>query len=68
MKERIQQLADQCWTEDFHLSPNGPENLNKFDYEKFAKLIAKECARICDGYDSVDAVLISNLIRRKFGT
>lgn len=66
MKEKIQELADTCWTEGIHVTPTSTSSFDSFDYEKFAQLIAKECARICDSHDSVDSVLIGNIIRRKF--
>ena len=39
MNERIRELAEQC-------VGDRPYN-NSFDYEKFAQLIAQECANIC---------------------
>lgn len=71
MKEKIQQLADSCWTEDVHVGYEGTTSFERFDYEKFAELIAKECANICDSYAMPDgtstvAVLLSNAIRRRF--
>lgn len=39
MSERIQELAKQCWDER-------PAGQLHFDNEKFAKLIAEECASL----------------------
>lgn len=37
MNERIKELAEQCWRNDY----------GYFDKEKFAELIVKECIDIC---------------------
>jgi hypothetical protein len=44
MNERIQKLADQCRTE-YHNGYGG--FTEKFDEEKFAELIVRECAVMC---------------------
>lgn len=43
MSKSIQELADQCWLEKFHL--NEEHDYYEFDYEKFAKLILEECSQ-----------------------
>jgi DNA-binding transcriptional regulator PaaX len=43
MNERIKELAQQCWN-----LPDIPEyaNYRKFNQEKFAELIVRECAEV----------------------
>ena len=42
MNERIKELAEQCVTRKFYVDNASEE----FDYEKFAKLIMKECVGV----------------------
>ena len=44
MNERIEELWIQSWTTE---APG-------YDYEKFAELIVKECAKVCDDLDIDD--------------
>ena len=65
MNERIKELESQCWVPMNH----GPA---WFNGTKFAKLIAKECADVCDLYAMPDgtsetAIILSAAIKRKFG-
>ena len=48
MNKRIRELADQCRTE-YHDGCGG--FIEQFDEEKFAELIVKECARLCNDFD-----------------
>lgn len=43
MNERIRELEARCWTQ--RLPEHGP---SWFDFEKFAELIVRECARVAD--------------------
>jgi len=60
MNERIRELAEQAGGE-FYEGFAGSTNFVKFaedDFEKFAELIVRECAAICqdvDGEDSIEA-------------
>lgn len=45
MNHRIHEIADDCWKDTFHFGPDGPETYTEFDYEKFAELIVRECAK-----------------------
>lgn len=49
MNDRIKELADHCWKDAFHYSPNGPETYTEFDCDKFAELIISECLSLSDG-------------------
>ena len=51
MNERIQQLAEQAGFID--RGTNHTAYMN-FDHEKFAELIVKECAKVCDDLDIDD--------------
>ena len=56
MNERIKQLLEQCQIETYGV--NGELLEIGFDAEKFAQLIVRECAAICqdvDGEDNIDA-------------
>ena len=66
MNERIKELMQQAGT-DTSGKWMGVEHT-----EKFAKLIAKECADLCDLYAMPDgtsetAIILSAAIKRKFG-
>jgi len=72
MNLRIKQLAEQCWNKR-------PEDQLHFDKEKFAKLIVRECIKLCeyesnndiyDPYDmgmSAKAEDIKTAIKEHFG-
>ena len=76
MNERIKELAEQC---GFRPQPSIYDRNQSFDIEKFAELIVKECARLCehesnddeyDQYDmgqSVKAESIKTAIKEHFG-
>jgi len=60
MNERIRELALECY------NPYG-----NFDHEKFAKLVAQDCANLCDLYAMPDgtsetAIILARAIRNKF--
>ena len=63
MNQRLQELARQA---GFYANPD----VEKF--EKFAELIVRECAEICDAYGMPDgtsptAMILSRAIKNKFG-
>lgn len=72
MNERIDQLIQQCTTQQFSDCVGGYET---FDKEMFAELIVKECAEICDQQGRVgwnddrkaQARLDRDLIKEHFG-
>lgn len=47
MNERIQELADRIWAEEYWTNPN-TDRLLPAQLNKFAELIVKECVRICE--------------------
>ena len=49
MNERIRLLAEQCY-ETGPIGKDGWPEYSKFNEEKFAKLIVRECASIVDNY------------------
>ena len=86
MNERIKQLAEQANADElsyaYYRGEKRPENavtLHSVDLEKFAELIVRECARLCehesnddeyDQYDmgqSVKAESIKTAIKKHFG-
>ena len=50
MNERIKQLADKIWAEEYWTNPN-TDKLLPAQLNKFAELIVKECARVIDRGD-----------------
>ena len=50
MNERIQQLADKIWAEEYWENPN-TDKLLPAQLNKFAQLIVQECMRMCDCAD-----------------
>ena len=75
MNERIRELAEQAGIEfddDFPLEPETIYYLKLSDFKKFAELIVKECASICDSYGMPDgtsqtAMILSSAIKKRFG-
>lgn len=78
MNEQIQNLKDKIWTEEYWTNPN-TDRLLPAQLNRFAELIVKECARLCehesnddeyDQYDmgqSVKAESIKTAIKKHFG-
>ena len=60
MNQRIRELESQCWEPRQY----GPA---WFDSEKFAKLIVRECIRLCDQVDIVGADECIDNIKQHFG-
>lgn len=61
MNEQIKKLMIECYNP-----------YSNFDHEKFAKLVAEECAKLCDLYAMPDgtsetAIILGRAIRYKFG-
>ena len=55
MNERIRELAEQATTvEHGVIQPRTVATVYHFDKEKFAELIVKECAKVCDDLDIDD--------------
>jgi RNA polymerase subunit RPABC4/transcription elongation factor Spt4 len=50
MNERIKQLERQCWSH--HVDGTLVDGQLHFDPKKFAELIVKECAEICNQHPS----------------
>ena len=50
MNERIQNLKDKIWTEEYWTNPN-TDKLLPAQLNKFAELIVQECMRMCDCAD-----------------
>jgi hypothetical protein len=61
MNERIEKLAEQCWSE----SKYDPSIEPWFNHRKFAELIVRECLSILDKH--YDASVASNDIKEHFG-
>ena len=53
MNERIQNLKDKIWTEEYWTNPN-TDKLLPAQLNRFAELIVKECAKVCDDLDIDD--------------
>lgn len=60
MNERLEELYDQCFVVLEHDTSN-----TGFDFEKFAKLIIRECAIVASDYDGAQYVGIA--IEKHFG-
>ena len=57
MNERIRELKDKIWTEEYWTNPN-TDKLLPAQLNRFAELIVRECVAICqdtDGEDNIDA-------------
>ena len=50
MNERIRQLKDKIWAEEYWTNPN-TDKLLPAQLNKFAELIIQECMRMCDCAD-----------------
>jgi hypothetical protein len=63
MNERIQNLKDKIWTEEYWTNPN-TDKLLPAQLNRFAELIVRECTNICeelgdkglDGHYCVDKI------------
>ena len=63
MKERIKELADQCYYINIHT------DIEMFNKEKFAELIVRECIDWCNAHarDDGTAQRIAEDIKKDFG-
>jgi hypothetical protein len=53
MNERIKELKDKIWTEEYWDTPN-TDKLLPFQLNRFAELIVKECADFINSHEQVD--------------
>ena len=65
MNERIKELEKQCWSHrvdgvlvDGHLH---------FDTQKFAELIVRECASVCENSNYEFGTIFTKMIKEHFG-
>jgi len=63
MNERIQELADKIWAEEYWDNP-ATDKLLPAQLNKFAELIVLKCAEIAD---TAEPFLSSDLIKQHFG-
>ena len=73
MNERIQNLKDKIWTEEYWTNPN-TDKLLPAQLNKFAELIVAECVEVChkmaedsDSYVVHDGDTCAEQIREHFG-
>ena len=74
MNERIKELAEQATVEvPLYYGPAGLSHTKKFNKEKFAELIVRECAEVgfssVEDGDDIDAIMkrVHNNILKHFG-
>ena len=63
MNERIKELADKIWAEEYWNNPN-TDKLLPAQLNKFAELIVRECANIAD---TAEPYKSNDLILKHFG-
>ena len=64
MNERIRELAEQATT--YHNGGLGTE-IELFDKEKFAELIVRECASVCENSNYEFGTIFTKMIKEHFG-
>ena len=64
MNERINELAEQATT--YHNGGLGTE-IELFDKEKFAELIIRECAGVCENSNYQFGTIFTKMIKEHFG-
>ena len=64
MNERIRELKDKIWAEEYWTNPN-TDKLLPAQLNKFAELIVKECAEVASDYDG--AHYVGTAIEKHFG-
>ena len=64
MNERIRELADKIWAEEYWTNPN-TDKLLPAQLNKFAELLIKECAEVASDYDG--AHYVGTEIEKHFG-
>jgi hypothetical protein len=67
MNNRIQQLIEECIYTVTDYSLGIDSSVEEFDKEKFAKLIAEECACLCYNNDFVTGSGYAREIEKHFG-
>ena len=60
MNERIKELAKQCY-ETGPIGKDGWPEYSRFNEQKFAELIVRECIDIADEYDGVGSTIVSRI-------
>ena len=68
MNERIQNLKDKIWTEEYWTNPN-TDKLLPAQLNKFAELIVRECMEWCDAHATINgtAQQVRDSIKQHFG-
>jgi hypothetical protein len=69
MNEKVKQLADKIWAEEYWNDPNA-DKLLPVQLNKFAQLIVRECADFADEHNSeVEGVTlgVGKAIKQHFG-
>jgi hypothetical protein len=70
MNERINQLAKQCY-ETGPIGKDGWPEYSRLNEQKFAELIVRECADLCDRFQARDVGMqpaeCAGAIRKMFG-
>ena len=66
MNDRIRQLADKIWAEEYWENPN-TDKLLPAQLNKFAQLIVQECAKVADLADEDKCEWIGGNILTHFG-
>jgi len=66
MNERIQELADKIWAEEYWDNPN-TDKLLPAQLNKFAELIVRECVGVAVDNGCGDFVDIEHLLLKHFG-
>ena len=68
MNERIQNLKDKIWTEEYWTNPN-TDKLLPAQLNRFAELIVRECTNICEelGDKGLDGHYCVDKIKEHFG-
>ena len=68
MNEKIEEIIEQCSTDVGSYDPYGENRIIKFDKEKFAELIIKECVAEakddCAGWTERDQCLVMQVMDR----
>ena len=68
MNKKIEEIIEQCSTDVGSYDPYGENRIIKFDKEKFAELIVRECAEqiIAKGTDWVDFAPSQTGVREEY--
>jgi hypothetical protein len=66
MNERIRELKDKIWTEEYWFNPN-TDKLLPAQLNRFAELIVRECAELANEETSLPYDSYSKKIKKHFG-